>query len=655
MLLLILRRYWKSLFREHIVILLTGRPLLMLLKGLDLSAITGRPSNLDIGTYTVAVSDLNNCSTTETVEIEDAMQVTVTEIKGSTCGISDGEAVVSVTGGLEPYSYVWSNGETNDTSEALSPGVHYVNVIDANGCYAQGSVNIGNDGTGPQITLVSKTDNKCYDDQLGAINISVSGGSAPYTILWSNGATTEDIDSVVAGVYDVLITDDDDCVASASYDISQPAMLNISAVVENASCAGSDGQAVAVVSGGTDPYLYSWSTGGGFQIEENLAAGIYSVTVTDANGCQAVKGIIVNNIGGPVVTIEEVTGVTCTDTTNGAIDISVSGGTPLYSYLWTPGGMTTQDISGLIPGTYELRVTDNVGCIGVNSAVIKQDPPAVNPICMVTVDSITDMNLVVWEKEVTTDVDHYNIYRETSQKNVYQLIGSSPIDSLSEFTDSIADPRIRSWRYKLSVVDKCNNESELSESHKTMHLTQNLGLNSTVNLIWDHYEGFDFSTYEIYRYSSASGWEKLDEIASDLTSYTDLTPPSSGFFYYVVEVVRPTSCNSTRKASTHRSSRSNRTTNLTTGIKTLTGNMSNLGIYPNPSNGVFTLTFDMKKKEDVTIRMFDVNGRVVHSIQYKDYFGTFRKTLDFSELGSGLYFFQIVSETGIVYTQIVIE
>ncbi len=612
-------------------------------------------NNLDIGTYTVAVSDLNNCSTTEIVEIENAMQVTVTEIKGSTCGMSDGEAVVSVTGGVEPYSYVWSNGETNDTSKALSPGVHYVNVIDANGCYAQGSVNIGNDGTGPQITLVSKTDNKCYGDKLGAIDISVSGGSTPYSILWSNGAITEDIDSVVAGVYDVLITDNDDCVASASYEISQPPILNISAVVENASCAGSDGQAVAVVSGGTEPYLYSWSTGGGFQIEENLAAGIYSVTVTDANGCQSVKGVIVNNIGGPVVTINTVTGVTCSDTTNGAIDISVSEGTPFYSYLWTPGGETTQDISGLIPGVYEVRVTDNVGCVGVNSAEIKQDPPAVNPICMVTVDSITDMNLVVWEKEVTADVDHYNIYRETSQKGVYQLIGSSPLDNLSEFTDSVANPGIRSWRYKLSVVDKCDNESELSESHKTMHLTQNLGLNSTINLIWDHYEGFDFSTYEIYRYSSASDWEKLDEIASDLTSYTDLTPPTSGFFYYVVKVVRPSPCTSSRKAGTHRSSRSNRTANMTTGIESLPGNMSNLGIYPNPSNGVFTLTFNMKKKEDVTIRMFDINGRLVHSIQYKDYFGTFRKTLDLSELGSGLYFFQIVSETGIVYTQIVIE
>ena len=612
-------------------------------------------TGLDIGTYTVAVSDTNNCSTTETVEVGDAMEVTVTEIKGSTCGISDGEAVVSVTGGVEPYEYVWSNGVQNDTSIALSPGIHYVNIIDANGCYAQGSVNIGNDGTGPQITLVSKTDNDCYGDKLGAINILVSGGSQPYTILWSNGAVTEDIDSLVSGVYDVLITDDDDCVASASYEISQPAMLNISAVVENASCAGSDGQAVAVVSGGTDPYLYSWSSGGGFQIEENLAAGIYSVTVTDANGCQAVKGVIVNNIGGPVVTIESVTGVTCTDTTNGAIDISVSGGTPSYSPLWTPGGMTTQDVSGLSPGTYNVKVTDNVGCIGVNSAVIKQDPPAVNPICMVTVDSITEMNLVVWEKEVTSDVDFYNIYRETSQKNVYQLIGSSPIDSLSEFTDSVADPKIRSWRYKLSVVDKCDNESELSESHKTMHLTQNLGLNGVVNLIWDHYEGFNFSTYEIYRYSSASGWEKLGEIASDLTSYTDLTPPSSGFFYYVVEVLRPTSCTATRKVSTHKSSRSNRTTDLTTGIKAIQGNMSNVGIYPNPSNGVFTLTFDMKKKEDVTVRMFDINGRLVHSIQYKDYFGTFRKTLDLSELGSGLYFFQIVSETGIVYTQIVIE
>ncbi len=83
--------------------------------------------------------------------------------------------------------------------------------------------------------------------------------------------------------------------------------------------------------------------------------------------------------------------------------------------------------------------------------------------------------------------------------------------------------------------------------------------------------------------------------------------------------------------------------------------MSNIGIYPNPSNGVFTLTLDMKKKEDVAIRMFDINGRLVHSVQYKKYFGKFRKTLDLSELGSGLYFFQIVSESGIVYTQIVIE
>ncbi|GAI90827.1 unnamed protein product, partial [marine sediment metagenome] len=272
--------------------------------------------------------------------------------------------------------------------------------IDANGCYATGSVNIGNDGTGPQITIDSQTNNNCYGDEIGAINISVSGGSQPYIILWSNGAVTKDIDSLAAGVYDIVITDDDSCIASASFEITQPPMLNITTVVTDAICAGSDGQAVAIVGGGTAPYLYSWSTGGSYQIEENFAAGIYSVTVTDANGCQLVKSAIVNNIGGPVVTIDQVTGTTCSDATSGEIDISVTGGTPDYTYVWSPGGQTIQDISILSIGVYQITVTDAAGCIGVNSAEIKQGPPAVNPICLVTVDSVSQMNIIVWEKNI---------------------------------------------------------------------------------------------------------------------------------------------------------------------------------------------------------------------------------------------------------------
>jgi hypothetical protein len=613
-------------------------------------------TGLSIGTYTVVVSDENNCATTGTAIIEDRMQVTVTEINPSTCGISDGQAVVSITGGVEPYSYVWSNGETNDTNSILSPGIHYVNVIDANGCYATGSVNIGNDGTGPEITVVSLINNDCYGDELGAIDISVAGGTQPYTILWSNGATTEDIDSLAAGVYDILITDDDSCIASASFEITQPPMLSITTVITDASCAGSDGQAVAIAGGGTAPYLYSWSTGGIYQIEENLAAGIYSVIVTDANGCQTVKPAIVNNIGGPVVTINQVTGTTCSDATSGAIDISVSEGTPDYTYLWSPGGQTTQDISNLSVGVYQVAVTDAAGCIGLNSAEIKQDPPAVNPICLVTVDSVSQKNLVVWEKEYTTDVDYYNIYRETSQKDIYKLIGTRPVDSLSTFVDSVADPAIRSWKYKLSVVDVCGNESELSVPHKTMHLTQNLGLNNVINLIWDHYEGFTFNTYDIYRYSSTLGWEKLDEMASTNTSYTDQTPPSSGFFYYVVEVIKDPACNATIKAETHNSSRSNRTPQLSTsGVKEVRGNINHMAIYPNPNPGVFTLTFELKKKENVMIRIFNMQGKLVAIDRFDNFVGKYNGQIDLSKESPGIYQLQVVSESGILNKPIIIQ
>ncbi len=242
--------------------------------------------------------------------------------------------------------------------------------------------------------------------------------------------------------------------------------------MENASCSGSDGKAMAMVSGGTKPYTYQWSPSGGiYQIEEGIPAGIYSVTVRDANACMAKIPVIVNSIGGPVVTINSITETGCSDTTNGAIDIGISGGTPLYSFEWLPGGQTTPDISGLSPGTYEIKVTDQAGCVGVNTAEVKKTLPAVNPICLVTVDTITGKNMIVWEKLNTTDVDHYVIYRESSSKNIYQPIGTRPVDSLSTFIDSVADPMLRGWKYKLSVVDVCGNESPLSDHHKTMHLS----------------------------------------------------------------------------------------------------------------------------------------------------------------------------------------
>ncbi len=614
--------------------------------------------DLAIGTYTVAVADTNNCISNIEVEIGDAMQVTVTELSPSTCGLWDGEAVATITGGVSPYEYVWSNGETADTNKYLAPGLHYVNVIDVNGCYAQGSINMSNDGTGPQIELFKQVNNACYGDTSGSVNITVTGGGQPYDIQWSNGATTEDISGLAAGVYDMVVMDADSCMASASYKITQPPKLNVSAVVENASCAGSDGRAVAVVSGGTEPYLYSWSTGGKNQIEENLSADIYSVTVTDANGCKAVKPVIVNNIGGPVVSVESVTGVSCSDTTNGAIDIGVSGGTPLYSYLWS-NGETTQDISGLTPGTYKVTVTDDVGCIGVNNAEIKQEPPAVNPICLVTVDTVTGANLIAWERNADiTDVSHYNIYRESSQKGLFQLIGSRPVDSITYFIDSVADPTIRSWRYKISVMDACGNESELSEAHKTMHLTMNLGLLNSVNLIWDHYEGFNVSTYKIWRYSAEYGWEKIHELSSDNTSYTDHDPPGEGLYYYI-EVDHPTGCTlDNLKASFLNASRSNRTSTdraRATDVQDLLEKQYGLRVYPNPSSGIFHLSLNLPGSEDMDVKVFNMQGKLLFNRQYKNISHRFETEIKLPGFDPGIYLLDIISTRATFHRMISIE
>jgi len=304
------------------------------------------------------VTDTNGCTSTGKVTIEDAMIVKVNQLKGSTCGKSDGIAEVVASGGSEPYRYVWSNGDTISIDSNMTTGLHYVNVIDANGCYARGSIVIEHDGSGPVITHKGTTDNACYGDKSGAIDIEITGGAMPYSILWSNGARTEDIYDLEAGIYDVVVVDNDSCSTAESFPVLQPPVITIGSVVEEAGCSDNDGRAAVLVSGGKEPYLYSWSSGGTSPLKENLSAGIYSITVTDANGCEMEKPVIVNNVGGPVVSLDTMYGVTCTDSTGGFINIITSGGTPPWSWLWTPGDMTTANISNLkIDEYYQSEVT----------------------------------------------------------------------------------------------------------------------------------------------------------------------------------------------------------------------------------------------------------------------------------------------------------
>ncbi len=505
--------------------------------------ITQDITGLAAGDYTVWVSDINGCSETETYTVTSPSEINLLIITEDTeCNTNMGSATVVASGGEVPYTYYWTTGETGTVIDSLYSGIYFVTVTDALECSQIGVATI-NDIGGPSITVESVTNVSCYGGSNGAISLSVSGGASPYEYIWSNGAITEDINNIQADQYEIQVTDSEGCKAVESIVVSEPSPIIISLNITQTTCGMNNGAAQVVATGGTPSYSYLWSTGSTASQISGLGLGVYNVVVSDANACSAIKYFSISEIGAPTVIIDSIYNGTCGNS-DGAIYISVYGAYETYTYLWS-NGAETEDLIGVDPGTYHVTVSDEGGCDAIQIATIPADKPEPNPICLVTVDSDTYCNEIVWEKEYTAGVSHYNIYKEGSQSGVYNLIGSVGMDEESVFVDTLSNVMQRSWRYKISVVDSCGVESILSEHHKTMHLTMNLGLNNSVNLIWDHYEGFLYSTYYIYRRSNAD-WELIATVPSNLTSYTDFDPVLDETLYYVIEIQHPYGCDPTK-------------------------------------------------------------------------------------------------------------
>jgi len=237
-----------------------------------------------------------------------------------------------------------------------------------------------------------------------------------------------------------------------------------------------------------------------------------------------------------------------TPCTNDSMELFVTTYYP--SYKWTTGA-TSSRIYIKNSGDYRVTVTDAQGC------KVESDPFLVNKslitapeICLVTVDAATKRNLIAWERPTTKLINHYNVYKETFQANVYEMIGSVPYDSVSVFLDTASIPAQRSNRYRITLVDTCKVESSPGNPHKTIHLSANKGIGSEINLIWSPYEGFSFSSYKIYRGTTLGNIKLIDSIPSNLNSYTDLNPPT-GILFYMVTVVKKDTCYPTIKRATN--------------------------------------------------------------------------------------------------------
>lgn len=224
-------------------------------------------------------------------------------INNATCGINNGSASVTPSGGVAPYAYSWSNGATTATANGLSAGNYTCTVYDANNCSAVVNVTVSSSG-GPTVNT-SVSNAACFGET-GSIVVTPSG-NGPFTIDYQG----ENPSAVSAGTYSVIVTDNNGCQTTTSYTITQPSALNATGTSNDASNGNSNGSIDLTISGGTAPYTFLWSNTSTAEDQNNLAAGNYSVTISDANGCDTVLNFVINNITGlPTISNDELIVIT---------------------------------------------------------------------------------------------------------------------------------------------------------------------------------------------------------------------------------------------------------------------------------------------------------------------------------------------------------
>ncbi len=572
-------------------------------------------------------------------------------------GMGNGTADLTITGGTAPYQIAWTTGEVGPSRiDSLSAGSYQVTVIDDKGCEQFGlfSINIAN---GPVVTLKTSGDVSCHGASDGFIDIDVSGGSMPYTYAWDNGYHTEDLINLQAAPYSVTVTDAEGLFVSKEFTIKEPKPLDVSYTITEASCGGfSDGSIEVFTSGGTKPYDWEWNTGVFTESLTGEKAGKYTLTVLDANNCELKAEIALSEKNAPIVETEFVEPATC-EVADGSAKVRVINGIGNISFLWSDAsGTSVPELTGQRARGYFVTVTNEAGCKTIHLVDIPEKKPVENKICVVTVDTVIGSNLVVWEK--VEDAIIYHVYRETSAKDVYLLAGSVPGGDLSVFVDTVANPTIRSYRYKIAAVDECGTESFLSHMHKTVHLQIYPGLTESImNLAWDDYIGETFESFEVWRFTSLFSWEMLDELPSNLKSYTDFNVPP-GKVFYNVRVPIPNPCNPTGlfksggyKGGTgpYKHSLSNMDDNKLkeTGVGRYMSDK--FYVYPNPTPGhvvVWSENFNITEGE---ILVTDLSGRRVMHKKFENNLSG-RLELDLTGQSSGSYLVQLWTN-GQVYFQ----
>lgn len=333
-------------------------------------------TNVAAGTCTINVQDANNCLQTLAVTIPNIAgpSISVTSQTNVTCfGLCNGVATTSVSGGVTPYSYSWSNGQVTPSGTNLCAGLYTVSATDAAGCVTSTSVSI-TQPTALTVTI-SPTNPKCFGASNGSGVAAAFGGTPTYTYSWSNGTINSTVSGLTANNYGLSVTDGNGCIVTSSMTLTNPPAMAASITSTNVTCFNAcNGTAIATTTNAIGAVSYVWTGGASPVMSQTLTgacAGNFTVLATDQNACTASAQVIITQPTQVIANISSTGSVTCFGGNNGFAVVTPAGGTGVFTYTWTPNGtIHAATASSLTAGVYVATVADANGCTATATATI---------------------------------------------------------------------------------------------------------------------------------------------------------------------------------------------------------------------------------------------------------------------------------------------
>lgn len=626
---------------------------------------TATVTGLAPGNYSVTVTDNNGCSDSDSATVNPyvcSLALSLASTDETSQGANDGTATATVSGGTSPYSYSWSNGGSQSQITNLPAQIYSVTVTDSANCTISGSIIVNGGGCTLIIDSVIATDNSCNGDSSGSLSVYVSGGTSPYAYNWSNGDNQANLSNLTAQIYSLTVSDAGSCFVSASASVTEPTPLSVSVSATNASCAGvCDGSVAINATGGTSPYAYS---GGGnnlcagnylvtvsdangctvsdsavvtepaaitvtLSISEascnaacdgsvsatatggtspytysgagnNLCAGNYPVTATDANGCAVTDTAVVSEPAAMTINSIE-TDVNCNGDNDGAINLTVSGGTAPYSYLWSNSAIT-EDISGLVAGTYNVTVTDSLNCISTGNAIIS----AINPVPTVNLGPDVIFCDTVFINAGSGFVSY--LWSDGFTGQIHEFDG---------FTGTLA------VSVTVTDINGCSNSD-------TINITRNLAISLSLSATPDS-GGADGSA----SVSVSGGLPPYGYAWSTFPVQTTptITALASGTYY--VTVTDSSGCTETDSVFV----------SMYSGIRNSTL-YSEIYLYPNPVDDALNISIPLSSVKQVRIMLINSTGREIQLPEKEIAKDEDLLIINTGNFSSGIYYLKIDTGTG---------